>query len=146
MPHEYAISLTLKRSLKNHQGGHFYLASYGLKVESAEDTVIVWRPKDWHGTSLQEYPPSSQKISEFNQTGLAFVMSNRLSTVWKKYADSCITREEAEKELMSPEEDDNGEADNDKKEQAHEIPRVNVRTRSNTANGTTGRKFKKRKI
>jgi hypothetical protein len=38
-------------------GGHFFLASYGIRVMSAPDTLIVWQPQHYHGTSLQRLDP-----------------------------------------------------------------------------------------
>ena len=34
---------------------------------------VAWDPSHFHGTSLQDYAPSSNMVSEFHQVGLACV-------------------------------------------------------------------------
>ncbi|CAJ2506820.1 Uu.00g080060.m01.CDS01 [Anthostomella pinea] len=36
------------------KGGNFYIASYGIMMEPATNTVSAWHPPDYHGTSLYE--------------------------------------------------------------------------------------------
>lgn len=85
-PHEYAISLTTSRSHSGDAGGHFYVARYGIRVRAAADTAIVWRPADEHGTSLQLFPPETTVVPDFRQAGLAIVTSNRITSIWQKFA------------------------------------------------------------
>ena len=47
-------------------------------------TIVVWNPSHFHGTSLQDYPPTSQTISEFNQIDLAIVTPSRFLQLWEK--------------------------------------------------------------
>ena len=84
-PHDYAIALTARRTGGINDGGHFYLGSYGIKVESAANSIVVWRPKDVHGTSLQNRSPYDDDPA-FMQRGMAIVTSTRLPGVWEKYA------------------------------------------------------------
>jgi|SRR6266404_4856678 hypothetical protein len=96
-PHKYAISWTILRSLSENDGGHFYNCDYGVRIKGGADTVVAWDPSQWHGTSLQNYPPTTQTIPEFNQTGLALVTPLRISHVWKQYEES-LTLDEARRE------------------------------------------------
>jgi hypothetical protein len=57
--------------------GHFYISSYGIRVQAAPNTLIAWRPSDWHGTSLFRLNPF-RPADEFHQRGLCFVTGNRL--------------------------------------------------------------------
>ena len=65
-PHKFSISWTVNRTLANDQGGHFYNCDYGIRVQGGDDTIVAWDPSHFHGTSLQDYPPTSQTISESN--------------------------------------------------------------------------------
>ena len=53
--HKYPVSWTTIRDpqLGPDADGNFFVCTHGTKVEAAADTVVVWRPKLWHGTSLQ---------------------------------------------------------------------------------------------
>ncbi len=84
-PHDYAIALTTSRNARPNDGGHCYLGSYGIKVESAANMIVVWRPKDVHGTSLQNRDPYKSDPA-FTQRGLTIVTSARLPKAWEKYA------------------------------------------------------------
>lgn len=86
-PHDYAVALTVRRNANPDDGGHFYLGSYGIKVESASNSIVVWRPKDSHGTSLQNRSPYDDDPS-FIQRGMAIVTSARLTNAWAKYAEN----------------------------------------------------------
>ena len=77
--------------MADHQGGHFYNAAYGVRVKGGNDTVVAWDPSHWHGTSLQDYEPTLQHISDFNQVGLAIVTPNRLGEAWKEFARNNMT-------------------------------------------------------
>lgn len=101
-PHKFAISWTISRTLLPNQGGHFYNCDYGVRVQGSADTIVAWDPSQWHGTSLQDYPPTTQILSDYNQTGLAIVTSNRISQVWEKYMEEKLTLEELDKEWDIP--------------------------------------------
>ncbi|KAF8056073.1 hypothetical protein FPV67DRAFT_1678612 [Lyophyllum atratum] len=79
-PHNFAASWTISRNGGLDCGGHFYLAKYGVRIQAAANTFIVWVPRDAHGTSLQNFHPSEVEPS-FIQRGIAFVTSNRLFDV-----------------------------------------------------------------
>jgi hypothetical protein len=99
-PHEYAISWTIFRSHGADSGGHFFNAKYGIRVQGAPDTAIIWRPADCHGTSLQLYDPLTEVVPEFRQSGLALVTSNRITSVWKKYVANQISSSDAGLECL----------------------------------------------
>jgi hypothetical protein len=83
-PHEYAAAFTAVRTGSDGDGGHFYLGAYGIRVKASANSLVVWRPKDLHGTSLQNCDPKVTN-PDFIQQGLAFVTSPRLPTVWNRY-------------------------------------------------------------
>lgn len=100
-PHKYAISWTTSRKLPPgiediDAGGHFFFASHGVRVQAAANTVIVWQPKRFHGTSLH-HTRNPDKISSqfYYQRGLAFVDSSRLLDVWKAYKKKEISHEQS---------------------------------------------------
>jgi hypothetical protein len=108
-PHKFAISWTVARTLADEQGGHFYNCEYGIRVKGGDDTVVAWDPGHFHGTSLQDYLPTSQTISDFNQIGLAIATPSRLPQLWKRYAEKKMTLQQLKEEVESDDEDD-GEA------------------------------------
>lgn len=85
-PHKYAAALTIVRKGEKEDGGHFFVGSYGVKVVSADNTLVVWQPKHIHGTSLQNRLPGDENPS-FLQRGLAFVTSPRLPKIWARYME-----------------------------------------------------------
>jgi hypothetical protein len=103
------MSWTLARSHGPEAGGNFFIARYRIRVEGAPNSLVIWRPEDWHGTSLQDFSPSSE-VPEFTQRGVAIVTPTRLKGVWDKYVAGQITVEEVEADLAKqnvdePEED-----------------------------------------
>lgn len=76
-------------------GGHFFLASHGVRIQAAANSLIIWRPALWHGTSLSLQDPR-KRITPFLQRGLAFVTSSRFPSAWAAYRAKQITWEEAE--------------------------------------------------
>ncbi len=83
-PHKYAAALTIERKGGEDDGGHFFIGTYGIKVVSSDNTLVVWQPRNIHGTSLQNRLPGDDNPS-FLQRGLAFVTSPRLPKIWQKY-------------------------------------------------------------
>ncbi|RDB30477.1 hypothetical protein Hypma_007129 [Hypsizygus marmoreus] len=93
-PHKYAASWTLSRNAGSPEGMHFYFAKYGIQVQAAPNTVIVWIPSEPHGTCLPNYHPTDGD-PPILQRGLAFITSNRLPLVWQQYVDGHITHAQA---------------------------------------------------
>ncbi|KAG2091220.1 uncharacterized protein F5147DRAFT_823307, partial [Suillus discolor] len=103
-PHKFALSWTTNRSPQS-IGGHFYISSHGIQIKSASNTLVVWQPKDVHGTSLQVRNPDDPNPA-FIQTGMAIVTSNRLPNAWKKYKDTNSGITQLQLELQGEEVDD----------------------------------------
>ncbi|KAH9935271.1 uncharacterized protein B0H18DRAFT_1114046 [Fomitopsis serialis] len=87
-------------------GGHFYIATYGIKIEQSANTFIAWQPAHAHGTSLIGHGPPSKDSPPSAQQGLSFVSSMRLASTWRKYKANELTREEAEADYIRGLEDD----------------------------------------
>jgi hypothetical protein len=105
-PHKFAVSWTVARTFADEQGGHFYNCSYGIRAKGASDTIIAWDPSHFHGTSLQDYPPSTQTISDFHQIGLAIVTPNRIPGLWEGLATKQVTLGDLKEKMMLDDEDD----------------------------------------
>ncbi|KAF8341801.1 hypothetical protein F5887DRAFT_1076389 [Amanita rubescens] len=86
-PHEWAISWTTGRDpVAPDAGGQFYMAQYGIQIEQCPNTLIAWKPRDFHGTSLQCYDPKADVV-DFLQTGMSFSTSDRLASQWHAVID-----------------------------------------------------------
>jgi hypothetical protein len=70
------------------------------------DTIIAWKPKHFHGTSLQDYSPSDNMLSEYYQLGLVCITPGRIPGLWEKYAKKETTLEEVEKGVLNESDDD----------------------------------------
>lgn len=103
-PHKYAMAWTVRRDHPPDAGGHFYIGTYRIRIQAAPNTLVIWKPTDIHGTSLQDLDPDDDN-PPFIQTGLAIVTPNRLRNLWKDYRKKAITYEELVKELTTNDED-----------------------------------------
>ncbi|KAI1344330.1 hypothetical protein F5Y15DRAFT_109626 [Xylariaceae sp. FL0016] len=72
------------------KGGNFYLASYGIMLEPASNTVSAWHPGDYHGTSLYEMQGGPEKRAGYEvrtdggfNTGMVFELSRALKNARK---------------------------------------------------------------
>ncbi|RPD56393.1 hypothetical protein L227DRAFT_508427, partial [Lentinus tigrinus ALCF2SS1-6] len=86
-PHPFAVQWILHRSHGEAAGGHFYIAEYGTVTVNAPDTLISWRPSQWHGTGLADYSPYTDD-PDYKQYGISFVTPPRLAGVYKKYGQA----------------------------------------------------------
>jgi hypothetical protein len=77
----------------------------------ATDTLFVWNPSHYHGTSLQDYSPSDGMLSQYCQMGLVCITPNRIPGLWEKYARREATLEEVREGV--PFESDNDSEDED---------------------------------
>lgn len=93
-PHKWAISLTIRSSFGPRQGGDFYFSRYGVRVQSAENTLVLWDPTEEHETSLQNISPYEDYPSSV-QTGLAIVTPDRLPGVWGDYKRGMLKHADA---------------------------------------------------
>lgn len=72
-------------------GGNFFIASYGIRIQAAANTLIAWKLSDWHGTSLFHINPFKRKGPlEHYQRGLCFVTGNRLANAILNAEDAMI--------------------------------------------------------
>lgn len=66
-------------SLDSEYGNHFYLSEYAIKVASAADSVIVWRARDWYGTTLPNVCPDVLDNTDISvQAGMSNITSRTL--------------------------------------------------------------------
>lgn len=100
-PHKFGIAWTISRTLADDGGGHFYNSKYGICVKGGSDSLVVWDPSHFHGTSLQDYPPSLNMLTEFYQVGMACVTPNRIPGLWKRYAMQQASLEEVKEGVLS---------------------------------------------
>jgi hypothetical protein len=113
-PHKFAVAWTISRTFADDQGGHFFNSKYGIRVKGATDTLFAWDPSHWHGTSLQDFSPSPNMISEYHQLGLVCITPNRIDGLWKKYAMKQATlRQVSEGVLGESDEDSDYESEED---------------------------------
>jgi hypothetical protein len=89
-PHTWSAFWTTLREGLNPGGGHFYVANYGIRVESAQDTSVAWRPTMFHTTSLGSWLVENVFADlddpSMTQQGIAFVSSSRIATMYKKWS------------------------------------------------------------
>ena len=57
--HDWAIQLIAHRFEPPTlvEGGHFYIASYGIRIMADTDSSRTWKARHFHGTSLQRRVP-----------------------------------------------------------------------------------------
>jgi hypothetical protein len=83
-PHKYAMAWTTSRNCGSEYGSHFFVCQYGIRVQAAPNTLVIWQPDMSHGTSLPRYSPMDPSPA-FLQVGMAIVTSNRIGAAWHKY-------------------------------------------------------------
>jgi hypothetical protein len=85
--HKYCYAWTTSRKNDWKEGGEFYVADYAIKVESSANTMIVWRGKDFHGTTLPHCLPDELE-SKFQQIGLSIATSGRMKKILEEASES----------------------------------------------------------
>ncbi|KAI5836874.1 hypothetical protein DFP73DRAFT_532347 [Morchella snyderi] len=82
---KYMIGWTIDRVAANgpETSGNFFVASHGILVEGATNTLIVWQPKLCHGTTLSDIDPAAPEPG-FRHTVASIALSKRLAGVWEK--------------------------------------------------------------
>ena len=101
-PHKYALAWTVRRDHPSDAGGHFYIGSYGIHIQAAANSLVIWRPADVHCTSLQDLDPHDTNPA-FLQRGLAIVTPMRLPRLWDKYWKAEYNKQECLKILAEGE-------------------------------------------
>lgn len=109
-PHQYAIAWTVRRDHPPEAGGHFYIATYKMRIQAAANMLVVWLPTDVHGMSLQDLDPM-EKNPQFLQTGVAIVTPSRLPSVWKKFCEGEIKYQEMVQMMAEDSDSEEGEDD-----------------------------------
>lgn len=101
-PHKWAIAWTTFQVFDYSlcqgsidAGGHFFISSYEIHIQAAANTLIAWRPSDWHGTSLY-LMDSKNPSKEYHQCGLALITGPCIVSVAKKLMMGEIGEKEAE--------------------------------------------------
>jgi hypothetical protein len=110
-PHKFATAWMISRTFTDDQGGHFYNSDYGIRVMGGSNSLVAWDPSHFHGTSLQDYSPSSNMVSQFYQVGLACVTPNRVPGLWKRYAEKDASLTEVRDGVLSGSEDESEDED-----------------------------------
>lgn len=97
-PHKYGIFWTTSRSLGKDGGGHFYISDYGIRIQGAENTVVAWRVRDFHGTTLSCRGPKDNNPN-LQQAGMSICTPKRLPALWKRYFEENLKVEDVEEEI-----------------------------------------------
>ncbi|RYP80725.1 hypothetical protein DL769_002322 [Monosporascus sp. CRB-8-3] len=81
----WIVACTCKAPRNPNKGGNFYLASYGIMMEPASNTVSAWHPTDYHGTTLYEMMEGPEKRAGYEvrpdgeiNTGMVFEVSKAI--------------------------------------------------------------------
>ncbi|PWW73761.1 hypothetical protein C7212DRAFT_91589, partial [Tuber magnatum] len=80
--YKYSLFWTTERSLEANQGRNFFISDYGIRIRGAENTVVAWQTRMFHGTSLARLD-SIESYTGKGQVGLSIVSPNRLSKIWE---------------------------------------------------------------
>ncbi|KAL9575996.1 MAG: hypothetical protein Q9212_007484 [Teloschistes hypoglaucus] len=87
---KYVVSLTTHRSVAaaKDEGGHFYIAAYGIQIRSSADTLLAFNSQNLHGTTLQNMSPVWGKVAKgrFQQRGWALLVPNTFPGLWERGA------------------------------------------------------------
>lgn len=75
-------------------GGNFYLSDFGLLIEASQNSLVVWKPSEYHGTTLTNINPMDTDPPGFNQSGCSIALSKRLAKSWEIYLQRVLTEEE----------------------------------------------------
>ena len=81
----WVVAFTSSAPKSPARGGNFYLASYGIMMEPATNTVSAWHPTDYHGTTLYEMseepgkrPGHEARLDGEMNTGVIFEVSRAI--------------------------------------------------------------------
>ncbi|KAJ3891722.1 hypothetical protein GG344DRAFT_76645 [Lentinula edodes] len=104
-PHKWSIAwTTFRASINKELGGHFYNSDYGIRIRSATNTAVFWQPEHFHGTSLQDIPPS-EKGGPVIQSGLSIVTSPRLPAIFDKFIQGTLAENQLVRTCFTSDED-----------------------------------------
>ncbi|RPB06630.1 hypothetical protein P167DRAFT_580264 [Morchella conica CCBAS932] len=97
-PHKYALFWTTARTYGSEEGSHFFIADYGIRIKQSAYSVVIWKPTDFHGTTLSVKGPTDESVS--HQIGMSIVTPVRLVKLWEKYQQEQITADNVEAILV----------------------------------------------
>ena len=80
---KYCFAWTTSRLNKVQEGGEFFIADYSVKIEPSSDTMVVWRGRDYHGTTLPHCDPGRLN-TDFHQIGMSITISGRVTKVFEE--------------------------------------------------------------
>jgi len=103
-PHKYSLFWTTDRTLEEDEGGHFFIADYGIRIQGAKNTMVAWQTKMFHGTSLAKLESIDSDRGR-GQVGLSIVSPSRLPNLWQRYMDKKIDEQDLMEELEVGEEE-----------------------------------------
>lgn len=89
------MAWTTSRSLGIAEGGHFFASHYGIRIQAASNTLVIWKPTKPHGTSLQNLDPRDPSPQSW-QSGMSIVTSNRIEKIWNCYWDGMLEASDSE--------------------------------------------------
>ena len=110
---KYCFAWTTSQQNDVHEGGEFFIADYAIQVQLSSDTMVVWRGKDYHGTTLPHYDPKWLD-RDFHQVGLSIAISGRIRKLFEQMGkqDSekgkCDEMEKSFKEITMESSDSDG--------------------------------------
>ena len=91
-PHKWAIFWTTLREGTHQVGNNFFLSSYGIRIKAAADTSVCWQPCLYHTSSVGSFEVTFDDVDlespRFNQQGIAFVTSSRISGIYRKWKEA----------------------------------------------------------
>ncbi|KAH9929874.1 uncharacterized protein BXZ73DRAFT_90342 [Epithele typhae] len=93
-PHQYVASWTINRPVAD-LGGNFFIPAFGIMIKSASNSLVFWKPKLLHCTSLRSFGTQEQ-LDNIYELGLTFATSPRLPSAWEKYVAANYSDEAAQ--------------------------------------------------
>lgn len=66
---KWMVAITTEAPESTAEGGDFYVASFGVLMKAATNTLSAWRPADEHGTTLYAMGPRGNKHNYEVQAG-----------------------------------------------------------------------------
>ncbi|KAI0481029.1 hypothetical protein GGR56DRAFT_688446 [Xylariaceae sp. FL0804] len=86
----WVVALTANAPDDPSKGGNFCLASYGIMMQPASNTVSAWHPSDHHGTTLYEMEEGPERRTGYEvrpdrgfNTGMVFELSRAIRNARK---------------------------------------------------------------
>ena len=88
-PDKYSLFWTTDGSLREDEGGNFFISDSGIRIQGAKNPMVAWQTKMFHGTSLAKLESIDSDRGR-GQVGLSIVSPSRLVGLWEKCMDEKI--------------------------------------------------------